>query len=199
MSDFSTFLDDIRNWTGRADYSDAIVTSFVRMVETQIKDALRVREMIVRSNAVITGDGEVALPEDWVEAEQIRIADGKPLEFITNDEFWNGSRHRGNYTIIGNDIAFGADIDEVTGLTVSMAYYQHLPQFVDESTWFHTKYYNIFLQSCNAASALFNQEFERAASINEVVGSMIEAANATYRRGKISGSVLRTKPGKRIG
>lgn len=198
MSDFTVFLDDIRNWVGRPDFDDQLVTSFVRMAETTIKDSLRVREMIVKANAVIT-EGIVALPVDWVEAENIRITDGKPLEFKTNDAFYGGERNRSNYTILGNEIEFGAPIDEVEGLKVTMAYYQHLPPFVDATNWFHTKYYNVFLQSCNAAAALYSQEFERASSINEFVGTLIEGANATYRRGKVSGSVLRVTPGRRFG
>lgn len=198
MSDFSNFLTDIRNWTGRPDFDDTLVTSFVRMVETSLKDSLRVREMVVRAKAVVT-TGVVALPEDWVEAEQIRFTDGKPLEYKTNDAFYGGERNRTNYTILGNDIEFGAPIDEVEGLAVTMAYYQHIPTFTNASTWLHAKYYNIFLQACNAAAAMYSQEFERASSINEFVSSMVDAANATYRRGKVSGSVLRVTPGRRLG
>lgn len=199
MTVFTDFIGNIRDWTGRPDYSDALVTSFIRMAETTIKDSLRVREMIVDADAVIT-DRRVALPADWVEAHMITDANMRPYYFLTNDDFFSAKNNgKDKYTLRGNYIWFNAPISETEGLGVSMSYYQHIPPLTEDATWLHSKYYNIFLQSCNAAAALYSQEFERASSINGIVGGLIEAANMSYVRGKVSGSTLKIKQGRPIG
>jgi hypothetical protein len=199
MSDFTDFLAVVKEWVGRTDYSDAVTTSFVRMAETTLTLSLRVREMIVTSDAIVT-EGKVALPIDWAEAELIRFTGGKPLIYIPHNDFYGADEKRTNwYTLLGNDIEFGSPIDEIEGLEVTMSYYQHIPTFTDDATWLFSKYYNIYLQSCNAAAALYSQEFERATSLEGFVSTMVEAANGMFRRGNISGSVLRRPPPARIG
>lgn len=199
MTDYTTFQDNIRDWVGRKDFSDALVTSFIRMAETSLTQSLRVREMVVTADALLV-DNKVALPYDWVEAEFVRFTNGKPCYFLTNSDFYDGTpKGADKYTILGSEIEFGKQIDPSVGLSVTMSYYQQIPSFTDVSTWLHAKYYNIFLQSCNAAAALYSQEIERAATLNEFVGTLAEAANATYRRGKVSGSVLKVSGGKAIG
>lgn len=199
MSDFTNFLDDIRTWTGRPDFSDQLVASFVRMAETTLTLSLRVREMVVTADAICT-ENKVALPEDWAEANLIRFTGSKPLHYQTEEDFYSALyKDPSRYTILGNDIEFGAPIDQTEGLAVTMSYFQHIPQFADTGTWLYQKYYVIFLQACNAAAALYSQEVQRASEINGTVGPMIEAANAMYRRGNISGSVLRRNTGRKIG
>lgn len=201
MSDLTNFLDDIRAWTGRKDFPDPLVQSFVKMAETTLVLSLRVREMLVTADAVCT-ENKVALPYDWAEGDLVRFTNGKPLRYITNDDFYDVDpiyRDPRTYTIAGNDIEFGAPIDQTEGLEVTMRYFQHIPPFTDAKTWLYDKYYVIFLQSCNAAAALYAQEVDRASQIEGTVSGMIQAANAMYRRGEISGSVLRRNTGKRIG
>lgn len=200
MSDFTDFLGQIRSWTARPDYSDSIVTSFVRMAETTLKDVLRVREMIVDAEALIV-NRKVALPVDWVEAYLITDGNDKPYHYIARDDFFAGKDiGKDKYTIRGNYLWFSAPIDVSEGLDVHMSYFQHIPTFTDMSTWLHSKYYNIFLQSANAAAALYSEEFERAATINGFVTGLVEAANATMKRGEISGSKLQMpRRGQRIG
>lgn len=200
MSDFTDFLAQIKSWTARPDYSDDIVTSFVRMAETTLRDVLRVREMIVDADATIV-QRKVALPVDWIEAYMVSDANDKPYHYLPRGDFFAGKDiGKDKYTIRGNYLWFSAPIDEIEGLGVSMSYFQHIPTFTDASTWLHSKYYNIFLQSCNAAAALYSEEFERAATINGFVTGLVEAANATMKRGEISGSkLLVPRRGKRIG
>lgn len=200
MSDYTDFMDQIRSWTARQDYSDSIVTSFVRMAETTLRDVLRVREMIVDAEALIV-NRKVALPVDWIEAYLVTDANDRPYHYIARDDFFSGKDiGKDKYTIRGNYLWFSAPIDISEGLGVHMSYFQHIPPFTETSTWLHSKYYNIFLQSCNAAAALYGEEFERAATINGFVSGLIEAANATMKRGEISGSTLRVPArGKRIG
>lgn len=199
MSDFSNFLDDIRAWIVHKEYSDAVVTSFVRTAETTLSQTLRVKEMIVIADAITT-QGRIALPVDWVEAELVRFSGGKPLEFKTNNDFYGAdNKGRNWYTILGNVIEFGAPIDEVEGLSVEMAYYQFIPTMTDAGTWLWSKYYNIFLQSANAAGALYAQEYDRATQIEGLASGWVQTANDTYKRGKTSGSVLRKVAPRRIG
>jgi len=200
MTDYTVFQDAVRDWVGRSDFSDATVTSIIRMAETTLSQSLRVRQMVVRADAIIA-NGRVALPLDFIEAEIIRITNGAPLVFRTPDEFYvNTVRPKEWYTILGEEIEFGAPIPEIEGLRITMSYFQHVPTFVDVATWLYTYHYNIYLQACNASAALYAQEFERATSIEGIVSGLVEIANMNYNKGKISGSTLRTRlVRKRIG
>lgn len=199
MSDFTNFLTDVKAWVLRPDYSDPLVTSFVRMAETTLSQSLRVRESIVVADAVIT-NGVVPLPVDWVAAEFIRFTGGKPLEYKDNQSFYNADNRGWNwYTILGSNIEFAAPIDQINGLSITMAYYQFVPTFVDGATWLYQKYYNLYLQSCNAAAALYAQEFDRATAIETLASGLVESANNTYLVSKTSGSVLRKIGPRRIG
>jgi hypothetical protein len=193
MSDFTDFLSNVKKWVGRPDFDDALTTSFVRMAETTLSQTLRVKEMVVRSVATIT-EGRVALPLDFVHAELIVGPKGKPLLFRSPTEYFEKD-HRPEhwYTIIGGEILFAAPIDEIEGAEITMWYFQFVPTFTGASTWLHSKYYHIFLQSCNAAAALFSQEYERATSIEGIASGLVQMANDTYEKSKTSGSVLRTQ------
>ena len=68
MTDFSDFKAQIADWQNRQDWSDVLVTSFVRMAEQKMNAELRVSRMI---NSI---DGLIAsrcapLPDDWLEFE----------------------------------------------------------------------------------------------------------------------------------
>ena len=54
MTDFSDLKTTIAEWANRQDWTDALVTSFVRMAEQKFNAELRVNRMILFSENVVT-------------------------------------------------------------------------------------------------------------------------------------------------
>ena len=57
MTDFADLKTSIAEWANRQDWSDALVTSFVRMAESKFNQELRVGEMIEFAENIVTCPG----------------------------------------------------------------------------------------------------------------------------------------------
>lgn len=190
MTAFTDFLDAIRDWAIRKDWTDATVTTFLRTAESQIGRTLRVSHQIGISDGLLATN-KVSLPVDWRELDVVRINDGKPLLYKSRNDFYNEGNPCGHYTIVGNTLLVGGTIDEVDGLPVEISYYKSVPKFVESDTWLSTYYYDIYLQKCLAIGALYSQEVEQFTNLSAFVDNLIFQANDEHKVSKVSGSVLR--------
>ena len=66
MTAFSDFKAAISEWENRADWSDVLVTSFVRMAEAKFNAELRIDRMLSANDALIASRC-APLPDDWLE------------------------------------------------------------------------------------------------------------------------------------
>ena len=155
MTDFSDFKAQIADWANRADWSDALVTSFIRQAEQKLNAELRVDRMIQFDDALIASRC-APLPDDWLAMDLVRIsndngADGfLPIRYKARDEFYNlrDNWTYGYYTIEGRQIYIGGPPDAVNGQTVKIAYYGEVPVFSDDTDSFiYTKYPNLYLNA----------------------------------------------------
>ena len=94
MSDFADFKAQIAEWSNREDWSDALVTSFVRMAESKLNQELRVALMIQMDDGLIASRC-APLPDDWLAMDLVRVANECGADgFLTarykaRDEFFN--------------------------------------------------------------------------------------------------------------
>jgi hypothetical protein len=199
MSDFTTFLSDIRTWGLRPDLDDPTVTTFVRMAETTLDTQMMVREAMQIVNATIGSNGRVSLPPDFNRVDYVRPVNGTPYHFVVKDDFFQMDNTWQHYTLIGDQILIGGTLSDVDTLTIEMNYYRRIPKFTDDSTWLHQYYYNIFLQACLSALFQFSQEFERATAVANVVAGWVADANMNSINSQITTSVLTKRVPKRLG
>lgn len=184
------FATAIRLWAARPDYDDTLVDSFIRTAESNLSRVMRVKEMITISDAVLTAN-KAPLPTGWRDLEYVRLNDGKPLKYLTNDEFWaENVPLKNRYTIVGDTIIVGADTSG-DGLAVEIAAYMAAPHLTDDATWLYTYYYDIFLQACKVTALIFGEEDEKAMAAQTYVEALIAGANEEHARQKVSGSPLR--------
>jgi hypothetical protein len=202
MSDFSVFLDDIRDWAIRPDWADSTVTTFVRQSESQLSRLMRVKEMIVIADAQVA-ENRTTLPLDWRELDYVRLNNGEPLTYQSRDDFFRekGDDFSTRYTTVGNYILFGStDPTELEdGMPVEISYFQAAPKFTDTATWLHSWYYDIFLKKCLAFGAEYSEEVDKATAYHGQVNDLVAAANNEYLVQQVSGSVLRRPRPRRIG
>jgi hypothetical protein len=197
MSDFSDFKASIVEWANRQDWSDTLVTSFVRMAEQKFNAELRVARMIQTDDGVIIGRC-APLPDDWLQMDLVRIGnvnapDGFwPIHYRARDELFKlpdqwAARY---YTIEGRQIFFGGAPDAVNGRTFRLSYYGEVPIFADDTdSWIYTKYPNLYLFAALMHADLHAiGEEQSAGNLKQLSEDMIGKLNAEHLRSKASGS-----------
>ena len=140
MSDFSDFKTQIAEWANRQDWSDGLVTSFVRNAEEKLNQELRIDRMIKTNDALIASRC-APLPDDWLEMDFIRLANDQfpsgfqPIYYKPRAEFFltDDAKAIGIYTIEGRQIFIGGAPDSIDGQTVRIDYYGEVPVFADDT------------------------------------------------------------------
>ena len=197
MSDFADLKAQIAEWSNRQDWSDALVTSFVRMAESKLNQELRVALMIQQDDGVIVSRC-APLPPDWLAMDLVRVANSNgadgflPARYKARDEFFNqrDTHTWMYYTFVGTQMYFGGTPDPVDGTLYRIAYYGEVPVFSDtQPSWVYTKYPNLFL-SCAMMHAYLHAvgEEQNAANAKQLAEDMMQKLNAAHLGAKAGGS-----------
>ena len=199
MTDFSDFKAQIGEWQNREDWSDNLVTSFIRMGEQKLNQELRVSRMIQSSDGLIAARC-APLPDDWLEFSLVRIANDNaptgftPIRYKARDEFFNlpDKWSCNYYTIEGRQIFFGGTPDSVNGKTFRLSYYGEVPVFSDAtSSWVYTKYPNLYLSAAMMYAYMHAVGEEQSAALaKQLAEDEIAKLNDEWRMAKASGSRL---------
>ena len=201
MTDYSDFKTQIAEWSNRQDWSDALVTSFVRMAESKLNQELRVALMIQLDDGLIASRC-APLPPDWLAMDLVRVANSNGADgFLTarykaRDEFFNqrDTHTWMYYTLVGTQIYFGGTPDPVDGTVYRLAYYGEVPVFSDtQQSWVYTKYPNLYLSAAMMFAYLHAVgEEQNAANAKQLAEDMIQKLNAAHLGAKASGSRVTT-------
>ena len=203
MTDFSDFLAQIADFENRADWSPALVISFVRMAESKFNSELRISRMIRSLDALIAARC-APLPDDWLEMTLIRLENDNaptgflPIRYKSRDEFFNlpDTVSYGYYTIEGRQVFFGGTPNTVDGQTVRMTYFAEVPVMSDiQGSWVYDKYPSLYLYgSLMHADLHAVGEEQNAANMKTLTEDMIGKLNKEHLIAKASGSrVTRTR------
>jgi hypothetical protein len=201
VTDFADFKSQIMEWINRQDFSDVLVTSFVRMAESKLNQELRVAQMI-RSVDGLIASRCAPLPPDWLAMDLVRIANDNGADgFLTarykaRDEFFNqrDTKTALFYTLVGTQIYFGGTPDPVDGTEFKLVYYGEVPVFSDtQQSWVYTKQPNLYLSAALMHAYLHAVgEEQSAAGAKTLAEDMIQKLNAAHLGAKASGSRVTT-------
>lgn len=197
-------LDDlttkIKEWTNREDLTNPQIEGFVRLGEENLNEVLRIKDMVQIDTATIS-DRRVLLPEDWIEADFIRNIDGKPLRYISRDDFYaiGEAKMCGKYTLAGNYVVFGGQISAVDGLKVEMHYYGNVPTLKDKPTWLSKLYPSLQLYSALSFAFAYLLEDEKAAAALGKVNDTVDKLNSRHLTTKASGSLINRRQRRSYG
>jgi hypothetical protein len=199
MTDFADFKAQIAEWANREDWSDGLVTSFVRMAEQKFNAELRINRMIEWQSNMVT-DRCSNLPDDWLEMKLVKIANANgadgflPIRYKARDEFFNltDKWSFGFYTIEGRTLYFGGTPDAINGIQYKIAYYGEVPVFADnQPSWIYTKYPTMYLFAALMHADLHAVgEESKAGDLKRLTEDTIQKLNADDERAKASGSRL---------
>jgi hypothetical protein len=199
MTDYTTLQAQIADWANRADWSPALVASFIAMAEQKFNQELRVSRMIETAVNTITCRC-ATLPDDWLEMDFVSIANTNaangwlPIRYKSRDEFFNLTdlRAQNTYTIEGRTITFGGTPDAVEGIAYQISYYGEVPVMATEgASWIYTKYPSLYLHASLMHADLHAVgEEQNAANMKQLAEDTIQKLNAEHLRAKASGSRL---------
>jgi hypothetical protein len=199
MTDFSDFCAQIADYANRQDWSQLLVTSFVRDAEMKLNSELRIDRMLSANDALIASCC-APLPLDWLEMDFVRLANDhfpmgfQPIFYKPRAEFFATPSDTaiGIYTIEGRQIFIGGPPDSVNGRTIRIDYYQEVPVFSDTvSSWVYSKYSSLYRYAALMHADLHALGEEQTSSIlKQLCEDMIQKLNAQHRYSRASGSRL---------
>lgn len=199
MTDFSDFKTALSEWANRGDWSDVLLTSFVRAAEEKLNQELRIDRMISTQDALIASRC-APIPDDWLEFDFVRLASDnypsgfKPLKYKPRDEFFRTGDNSACdlYTIEGRQIFIGGPPNTTDGQTVRIDYYAEVPVFADATpSWVYTKYSSLYRYAALMHADLHAVgEENSAANMKQLAEDMITKLNADHRYARASGSRL---------
>jgi hypothetical protein len=202
MTDFADLKTQIAEWANRGDWSDALVTSFVRMAEAKFNQELRVAQMIQMDDGLIAGRC-APLPPDWLAMDLVRVANSNgadgflPARYKSRDEFFTQQDDDTwmYYTIVGTQMFFGGTPDPVNGTAYKIVYYGEAPVLSDtQQSWIYTKYPQLYLFASLMHAGLHAVgEEQQAANFKQMAEDIIQKLNAAHLGAKASGSRV-TRP-----
>lgn len=169
------------------DYSDELVTSWVRMAEGSISTRLRCKHQIEIVNAVIN-DNRSLLPDLWLELDFVRVVDGPVLEFVPRSVFFSDYPLDNTYTITGNYLQVHGAADSHP-INVEISFYSAVPALNLVPTWLSLRYPELLTTATLAVSFAYSED-PRLDSFNEKMANMISAVNNEHILSKASGSTL---------
>jgi hypothetical protein len=206
-TDFATFCSTLKDYANRLDWSDDLVTSFVRDAEQTFNAQLRIDRML--KTVVNTIDHECAtLPDDWLESDFTLMASETPtgwtpIRYKPRDEFFRlpNMMHTSSsaplttyktYTIQGRTMHFGGPPDTVNGVTFELHYYAEVPVFSDLTpSWVYTRYPSLYRYAALVHADLHAVgEEDKAGGLKTLVDDMIQKLNDAHQRARASGSRL---------
>jgi hypothetical protein len=197
VTDFADLKTSIAEWANRQDWTDALVTSFVRMAEQKFNAELRVDRMICFADNTVT-QRCASLPDNWQAMDLVKIAsfngadNFRPIRYLARDEFFNTPDKwtRGFYTLEGRVITFGGPPDDIEGREFKIAYYGEVPVLSDtQQSWLYTKYPSLYLHAALMHADLHAVgEEQSAGNMKQLTEDEIQKLNALHLRSKASGS-----------
>lgn len=201
MTAISDFCATIRSWLNYDEYSDALITSWVRMAEELVSENLRCKHMIAITELPVV-DRKVSLPADWLALDFVRVKDGKSIQYRSRDQFYSvdgdsSSTNNGFYTLTGNFIIVGGEV--TPGMKLDISYYQKIPPLDATDNWLMQYYSRIYLAATLSAASAFGIEDSRAVMWETSLATFIETVNNRDMAAKSSGSSLKMPRRKGFG
>ena len=207
LANYTDLKASVASWLNRSDLTSQI-PDFIALAEAQFNRVLRTRQMLVRNTGYTISSQYTALPSDFLQLDNIKIANGtgeSGLEHLAvNDytdklrSFANATGTPGYYSIIGGYLAV-ARIPDVS-YTGEMLYFGSIPAMSANATnWLLTKHPDLYLYGALLQSAPYLKEDERVEVWRSMYGTAMAEIQLEEERARFSGAPPRTISRRVIG
>lgn len=200
---YAQLQSNIADFLNRTDLT-AVIPTFISLAEAQMERALRVRQMVARSNASIDTQYS-SLPSDFLEAKTFKITSSRPIqpiEYVTPEQMDDLDQLSANapgipkyFTIIGNQIRVSPTPDAV--YTSELVYTAKLVKLSNSNTtnWLLTSSPDAYLYGALMQAAPYLKDDERLTVWATLYNTAVEAIKTADQNASSSGLIkARVKP-----
>lgn len=182
----------LRDYLHRGDLN-AIIPTFIQLAETRFNRNLRLRQMETEAEVVVV-DGEVQLPDDWLEFAGSPMAGIAQLTFVPRDRWeLNYEQYLGGdyYTIIGNTLRAAWDHSAGAG-TVKFRYYRKIPSLSEDNptNWMISEAPDAYLYGALLEAEPYIKNDRRIEVWRQLLQVALNDLQISNDRGKYSGGSL---------
>lgn len=193
IGDYTSLVDKIKLWLDRGSDLDAMIPTFIALIEPYLNRELRTPDMEAVSFLVVTSD-PLPLPADCLAVRSLSML-GRPLDVMSPGElalaysgpagFYSGCPQA--YAITGGTVM----IAPLSTGTASLVYWQRIPALsaAAPSNWLLTDHPDVYLYGALAQAEGYIENPERAAQwtslFDAAVGSLVTAAGKARWAGPI--------------
>lgn len=201
LATYSDLLASVATWLNRSDLT-AVIPDFVTLAEGRIARDLRLRKQVVTTTLTsVAGTQTVALPSDFLEAENITLSGTSPpgaMSIVTPeildrkfpDAYVTGQPQV--YAIIADTIAFGPTPD--AAYPVRLAYYQRLTALATlPNNWLLTNHPSIYLNACLVEGSAYLMDTDKAQAYDARYRADVELLQMRDDAALRSGSAMRVR------
>lgn len=191
LSNYGELKASIADFLNRNDLT-AQIPDFIRLFESRANDRVRVRQGLLRTTLVLTGQFTAA-PEGLEEIESCWIPSPyKKIGVITTlqaaeerERTADATGPLENVSVVGNEVeAFPTPSADTT---LSLVYFQTVPPLAadEDSNWLLDKYPDLYLYGSLIASAPFLKDDDRLQMWTALHDTRLEEANIAGTRAKL--------------
>jgi hypothetical protein len=195
--DLTEFLSSLRGWTNFLDeevFTDALLTSFLRMGEEYLSQNLRCNDMLQIDTATVVVD-RVTLPPDFQKMDFCRIVGGAELRYKPRAQFYSMENTAGYFTTSGLYLIVGGPPSPTSAKEVELHYFGDVPPLTGAANWVSTRYLNLLTSSAMVwASAKMEDSEQKSQWLNDLITN-INSVNENYMTSTGSGSRLSRRIG----
>jgi hypothetical protein len=211
MSYLSDYCKTIRSWIDdESEYSDDVVTQWVRDGEERMNNELRAVEQVAREYATFD-DNCAALPDDWLELIYVRHHGGSVFRYVTPDAYWQFAAEPQTslqqpdptgaspwpapgaqriYTIIGKTLFILPAVNPELLTKIEVCYFRAVTPLGDAKDAVFDRYPAVYRNCVLSSAAPYLIEDERLTLWATLATAAITKANERMQQGRWSGSPL---------
>ena len=207
MTTRAILLQDLNTWTGRDDLAvDPAASTIIRITESVINRDVRLREQEVTTQLTCSSRA-TALPTDFLAFRSVSIdsSHSRRIEQLSPEQIresgiWNNQTFRGEnvpanaYSIEGTNIVVAPEPSDSDPLVLDIVYFAKLLALVDDddTNLLLTNHFDVYLWAALQASAIYLEDVDLEAVYTNRFNTVLEALVKNERRGRFSGSSLRS-------
>lgn len=189
---------EIAGWLNRQDM-EAVIPTFIRLLEAQVERSLRVREMIARARAEITEEFTV-LPQDFLAIEHAIVNNAKPitLEWVPMNQIdaLQATLDPGElkyFTIIGDELEVAPFPQGASEIEV--VYYRQLDKLSDarQTNWLLERHPDLYLYGTLMQAAPYLKNDERVGLWSSALDAILEQIRLADERATKGGTPLKMR------
>ncbi len=191
ITDYATLKAAVADYLNREDLTTQIQT-FIQLAEAKFNRELRVRDMLIRSEAS-SDEGYIPMPADFLQEYSLKLETPTPhteIVYVGADEAKKikATGLAGDvryYSIVGN--TFELIPDPVDAVDVELTYYAKIPALSDSATtnWLLTKSPDLYLYGALLETVPYLKDDERLqtwyAARQQVMEAMVAESERSMR------------------